>query len=759
MSATASIVVTGLGAVSPFGAGAPELWRGLTEADCGEPSPVRRFDTDGYRVRTAMLADVPEPTWPASISFALSAAHEALEGARATDELRRRCGLALASTAAGWAQMRDLYGAYRARDVERMGALLADPVRLLKEGPLAVVATRLGLGGPVAVPSSACAAGTTAICWAAEQIAAGRCDVMLAGGTDEVTEVVFAGFHSLRLLSPDRCRPFSADRRGLVLSEGAALLVLEEEQHAIRRGVPILARLAGWGMSCDAFHMTTPHSDGMYRAMQAAMEDAGTTGPALSCVSAHATGSVANDVAEAAAIRRLTAQDSPVRVTGIKGALGHTQGAAGAFAAVAAVQSIRAQRIPPIRGYRGADPEVGTLRLCLEPNVADPVESVLVNSAGFGGVNAACLLTVPGGHTAPPARRRAPGRPVISAVFASADASASWLQALSQGAAADSIDTGEFGALVEESRALLGDLRPLDDPGRRLTAGVRRLLARAELDPQAAARPSEVGACLGTFYGSQRHHEEMFNALCTVGGHRVKPHDFALSTFNTPGSMAAVALGLRGPGIVLLSATAGLGAVAFAADMVSNRRCDAMVAGGYEDATEFGLESLERATGTRGSGAIALALVEDEASVRSRGRKPLARVLASRSAFIEDGHAEAPARLAEIYEFLLEEAGLTLSDLSGVVVAGAPLMRRQQIAAVGRLAGTEAASGPACEHVERLLPECGAATPVLAMMVALRSSFPAAGSRTNADFSSGPFILTASRPLCGTVAMIVEPVL
>ena len=228
----------------------------------------------------------------------------------------------------------------------------------------------------------------------------GDADLMLAGGTEAcLTRLMLSGFQSLTALSPNpdpgkACRPFDLNRDGFVLSEGAAVLVLEEIEHARKRGAEILAELAGYGATCDATHITAPDPEakGSIRAMRMALETADCPPEAVGSISAHGTGTRLNDRCEAKAIREVFgAWTDKIKVSAVKSMMGHALGASGALAAAAAVQTLRTGMVPPTINYETPDPECD---LDVTPGQAVRIdtEAVMTNSLGFGGHNAALLF-------------------------------------------------------------------------------------------------------------------------------------------------------------------------------------------------------------------------------------------------------------------------------------------------------------------------------------------------------------------------------
>jgi 3-oxoacyl-[acyl-carrier-protein] synthase II len=256
------------------------------------------------------------------------------------------------------------------------------------------VAAFLGLRGPVAMIPTACAAGNFAIGLGRDLILRGDADLVLAGGVDPYSRVAHTGFNRLLSMSPDVCRPFDLRRKGIVLGEGAGVLVLERESAARARGATPLAAVLGYGLSNDAFHIVNPDPDGLglLRAMEAAMADAGLTAADIDYVSAHGTGTPANDAAESRAIRAfLGPRHRSVPVSSIKSMIGHTMGAASALEAVACVMALVSGIVPPTANHEVPDPECD---LDVVPNQArrHPVGVVLSNAMAFGGNNACLVL-------------------------------------------------------------------------------------------------------------------------------------------------------------------------------------------------------------------------------------------------------------------------------------------------------------------------------------------------------------------------------
>jgi nodulation protein E len=250
----------------------------------------------------------------------------------------------------------------------------------------------LGITGPAWTVSTACSSSNHAIGQAFWMLRSGSAECALVGGSEAPFSMgVMRAWEAMRILSSDTCRPFSKDRKGLVLGEGAAMLVLEPMDRALARGATIYAEVAGFGMSADAHHLTMPSPAGAARAMRAALLDGGLSSESVGYVNAHGTGTLANDITETAAIREVLGSGTAAAVSSTKSMHGHTLGAAGALEAAATVLALRHGVLPPTVSYLGADPQCD-LDYVVEGPRARRVEAALSNSFAFGGLNAVLLF-------------------------------------------------------------------------------------------------------------------------------------------------------------------------------------------------------------------------------------------------------------------------------------------------------------------------------------------------------------------------------
>jgi len=386
------VVVTGLGAVSPFGAGVKAYWAGLAAGACAI-RPLTLFAADGFRCRIA--AEVPElaggsPRRSRADRLALGAALEALDDAGLARADRAETAFVAGAVGGGMLEAEEWYWA-RARGERLPGGAAA--LRAILPGSHAeALGHRLGLGGPRHTVVTACSSGAVALAEAAELIADGVVDVAVAGGVDGMTRMCFMGFNALKLLDPEPCRPFDKDRRGMSIGEGAAFVVLEAAERARARGVRVYAELAGHGMTTDAFHVTAPEpeGEGMARAMRAALAAAGVSAADVGYVNAHGTATPQNDRIEARAITRVFGEGR-VLVSSTKSMIGHTMAAAGGLEAVATVLTLTQELIPPTASLVTPDPEV---TFDCVPRVAREaaVGCAISNSFGFGGQNVTLLF-------------------------------------------------------------------------------------------------------------------------------------------------------------------------------------------------------------------------------------------------------------------------------------------------------------------------------------------------------------------------------
>ncbi|GAA3129794.1 beta-ketoacyl-[acyl-carrier-protein] synthase family protein [Streptomyces echinatus] len=392
-------MITGLGAVSSIGASVTEFLAGL-RAGRSEVRPISAFDTTGFEHAGGCEITGFEPErWierldPAELGraarFAVAAARMAAGHAGLTPGVLATSRVLVAvGTTDG--ETRDL-DRLVAQDVAEPGAMDPRIARRASASRLSTsVAREFALADAEAVTiPTACAAGNYAIGHGLDAIRAGDADLAFCGGADAVCLKTFAGFYRLGTIAPDRCRPFDLDRKGILVGEGSGMLVLESLESALARGARIHAEVLGYGLNCDAFHQVAPLEQGVADCMRLAVADAGVTPDEVDLISAHGTGTKANDSTEARAIHAVFG-DRPPRTVSMKSMLGHTMGAASALAAVGCTLALEHGFIPPTVNHTTTDPECGLDCVPNESVTAD-LRIVQNNGLAFGGNNAVVIF-------------------------------------------------------------------------------------------------------------------------------------------------------------------------------------------------------------------------------------------------------------------------------------------------------------------------------------------------------------------------------
>src|SRR5216684_1547513 len=397
------IVVTGLGVITSIGIGIQQFWTELLAGSSGV-GPVESFDTSDFPVHLGAEVKTFEPDkyifnrLPTQIDrasqFAIAAARLAIWDAALpiSDFEADDIGVVVGTTSGEPRVIERFDDQYIAGEVEKIGH------NFISTYPCSVlgthVACELGLGGEVVTIPTACAAGNHAIAYAFDALRSGRAQVMLAGGAGSFSRNTYTGFSRLGAIAPELCQPFDLHRKGMIPGEGAAFLVLECQDHARNRSARIYAEVAGYGLSCDAHHMTAAHplGDGAARAMQHALDESDLQPEDVSYISAHGTGTQTNDRLETIAVKRLF-KDAAYRVpiSSIKSMLGHTMGAASALEAAVCALAVFDNRVPPTINLNEPDPDCD---LDYVPNYARelPVRVAMNNAYAFGGNNASLIL-------------------------------------------------------------------------------------------------------------------------------------------------------------------------------------------------------------------------------------------------------------------------------------------------------------------------------------------------------------------------------
>jgi nodulation protein E len=392
------IVITGLGGICGLGADVPAIWDAM-KAGRSAIAELTSIPLDGMKIRTgAEVRELPEvsfdhrrlATMDRYALLGVIAAGEALAHANVSVDAKNtsRIGAVIGTAIFGAYTIEETYRTLFLHEGRPRPNVFAVP-RAMPGAPAAQISMVYGLRGPVFGVSSACSSSNHALMSAADQLRLGRADIMLAGGTDATfVHAIVKCWEAMRAIARETCRPFSADRDGLVLGEGAAVAVLETWEHAVARGAPILAELAGAAMSADASDIVAPTVAGPTAAIEGCLADAGLSPEDIDYINAHGTGTKYNDQLETQAIRRAFGKHADsVSVSSTKSMHAHCMGASGALELIACVMAIREGIIPPTANYREKDAECD---LDVTPNVARQrkVRAAISNAFAFGGTNA-----------------------------------------------------------------------------------------------------------------------------------------------------------------------------------------------------------------------------------------------------------------------------------------------------------------------------------------------------------------------------------
>ncbi len=404
------VVVTGMGILSPIGNTVDEAWRRAANGISGI-APIERFDTTdlpvtfGGEVRdfdpVAVFGPRDARRMDRLTQLAVAAADQALTdaGITVTDENRYEIGVLIGSGMGGITTIIEGIKNILVKGPRSVSPHLVP--MMLPDSPAAKVSMMWGLRGPNMAISTACATGNNSIGEAVEMIRRGAADMMVAGSTEAgLVELAMASFYNMHAISrrnddpQGASRPFDRDRDGFVVSEGAAMLILEELGHALARGARIYAEVLGYGSTSDAYHVTAPleNGEGAQAAMRKALKDASLSIHDISCINAHGTSTPLNDVSETRAIKGVFGEHAyEVPLSSTKSVTGHLMGAAGAVEAVISIKTITEQFIPPTINLDNPDPECD-LNYTPHKGVPADIETVMSNSFGFGGHNAVLIF-------------------------------------------------------------------------------------------------------------------------------------------------------------------------------------------------------------------------------------------------------------------------------------------------------------------------------------------------------------------------------
>lgn len=573
--------VTGLGCICAAGENLPRVMAALYagERRCAPPRDfTAELDTvypvfncglnENYELFNSPTAIRHPQSVTRTSALALAAAREACAQAGLDGEqlATLRVGVCLGTTVGCTLNDEVFYRNFK----QGAGPAIAPIQRYLANNPALFLKQALGLRGPAATVANACSSGTDAIGQARAWLRAGLCDVVLAGGADELSRIPYLGFVHLLIASPEPCRPFDRARRGLNLGEGAGVLVLETAESAARRGACVLAEVAGYGCANDAWHPTAPHPEGkgLRRAIDSALRDAGIEPGAIGFINAHGTSTPDNDKIEGRVLGALFPAGTPVVST--KAYTGHTLGAAGGIEAVLTVQALLDQRLPATAGFAESDPDCAITPTARNTEIE--ATAALSDSLAFGGNNAVLVFRKDKGQrTKDEQDPKDIGKSSVSvrdAASTMAILGIGTVSALGCGVAslAEALRRNAQPAIqthaIQTARGLVNVPVFTATPEgldrfmpkrslRRLDKFVRLALLASFLAVEDSGLElpdrARVGVVFGTGYGPLGTTFEFQDTIINDGDKCASPTAFAGSVHNAPASQTAIALGLEGP--------------------------------------------------------------------------------------------------------------------------------------------------------------------------------------------------------------------
>ena len=639
---TGDIVITGAGLITPLGLSREQTWRAVLRRECGTgPLPAMESVLPAG-ANGGQAPDLPvdfAPDLPRESRYLRHAILEAMQDAGIADKPPcdpGRCGVVLGTTLHG---MRSAGQFLRSNDLT--------PLKDFSAGSVLRNATRdLGFGGSALTTCSACSSSLGSIALAMTLLRAGELDVVIVGGYDTISEYVYGGFDSLRLVATGPLRPFARGRQGMKLAEGYGIVVLERLDDARRRGATPLAAVLGYGESADAHHLTQPHpqGEGAARAIEDALASAGLSSSEIDLIAAHATGTPDNDAGEFAALSRVFGEHLPrVPVVAYKSHLGHTLGGAGAVELILSAMALRDQITPACANVRPDEAEFATLNLSTGEAKPARIRATLNTSLGFGGANTCVILGPPSAEKDPRPRGGSVspsipniGRDVcitgIGVVLPGAIGNEAWARQVREGNQGLAHDTG--GIPDSEILPLLNARRV-----RRMSDYVKLSLAAAVLCLRDAGvddistLAGRSAAILGSMHGSPNFSEPYYRQIVNEGIGTANPMLFAEGVPNAAAAHLSLMLGLKGPCQTIIgSRTAGLDALRLAAARIAAEDWDRALVGAAEEYSPvvnaaYGRWGLYGPQGfVAGAGAVTF-LVESRASVEARGGRIYGQVL------------------------------------------------------------------------------------------------------------------------------------
>jgi 3-oxoacyl-[acyl-carrier-protein] synthase II len=581
-----SIVITGAAMVTALGLTREQTWRAVRDGRCGMGSMTALETALPPEKLGGQAPDLPadyRPNDPREVRYLAWTIRDALREAGVAERLPYapgRHGIMLGTT---------LHGMRAAGQYLRSGSF--EPLRSFLAGQtLARAVAGLEIDGFAATTCSACSSSLGAIALAITLLRSGELDLVIAGGYDTISEYVYGGFNSLRLVADGPLRPFAKDRAGMKLAEGYGIVVLERAADARRRGAPMMAAILGCGESADAHHLTQPHpqGDGAARAINAALRSAGLTPAEVDLVAAHATGTPDNDAGEYAALARVFGEhDLPrVPVVAFKSHLGHTLGGAGAVELILSAMALRDQTVPPCANSTPEAIEFRGLNLSTGSGKPARIRATLNTSLGFGGANTAAIVA-----SSAPARPSAAGKSDvdvlvtgIGVIVPGAVGAEAFVRLLDE--PHPPRWSGDSGAIAEADYLHLLNarrVRRMSEYVKLTLAATNLALADANLSPDSDL-VRDASVILGTTHGSADFSATYYREIVRQGFIGANPVLFAEGVPNAAAAHLSLMLGLRGACQTIIgSRTSGLDALHLAAARIRRGEWERAIVGAGEE--------------------------------------------------------------------------------------------------------------------------------------------------------------------------------
>lgn len=656
-------VITGLGIICPVGNNVEESWDSIKNGRTGI-AEVTSVNTEGCYANLGgevKFGELPAPQYDRSARLCIKAAEEAITDAGFPEKAVQEAGVIVGSCIGGAVSIDEYLTAQKEgkEDDSRISNMAASSIANH-------TAAYLGLNGVTANIVNACAAGTMSIAYACDLICSGNGSVFLAGGTDPFSSLAFAGFHALQALSVESCSPLNHSK-GITLGEGSGILVVEEYEHAVARGAKIYCEVAGYGVNCDAYHITAPDptGQGQMDVIRRALDSAGVKPSDIAYVNAHGTGTAKNDEAEFLSLHTIF-DGTDVSVSSTKSMTGHCLGAAGAVEAVFTVKAVSENTLPPTIGYSEEDKTVlaekaGELDFVANESREKEIPMALSNSFAFGGTNASIVFAKNG---------------VVSQKQEETKADRIYITGFGQVLSEHTAEKGKVASVTldmkdfTERGVKLGVFRKLDKFSQlQLISGIDALNSAGITISEENER--RIGTIIGTSAGPVTEVSNFQKNICEKGATAGSAFTFPNTVYNAAGGHFSIFTKTKGYCATVANGTqAGLQSVAYACDVLGKGNEDIMLAAGTDEGSDMVTYFYEHSgiNGDRvlGEGSSAVVL-ETEASAEKRQAHKYAEVAgyACTHSAGGDAYSEADA-MRDAIRKALEHAGLAASEIDGV---------------------------------------------------------------------------------------------